>query len=114
MVTIAYAAALTQAPGAPPDTSGMSPGALGTLAVVGGLFWWFLKVQRDPLRRCGRCPKPKADGSYHRCRHCGGNPERLKTAAWVFLQLGIPVPRARRYTDRRARMAVPKDYTRDD
>jgi hypothetical protein len=114
MVTIAYAAALAQAPGPEPAPSGMSPAALGILLVVGALLWWFIKVQRDPLRKCGRCPAPKADGSYHRCRHCGGNPERLKTAAWWFLALGIPVPRARRYTDRRARMAVPKDYTRDD
>ena len=65
----------------PPADTGASPATLITLVVLGALGWWFVKLQLDPLRKCGRCPKPKADGSYHRCRHCGGKPERLKTSA---------------------------------
>lgn len=95
----------------PPGNGGSGLGALLLLGVC-VLAFYFVKVQLNPLIRCTECPKPKADGSYHRCRKCGGSPERLKTAAWVMMRLGIPVPRAR-HLDKKHPMAVPKDYRRE-
>lgn len=95
----------------PPDDSGSGVGYLLLLGVAVAAFY-FIKLQLNPLTRCTECPKPKADGSYHRCNKCGGSPERLKTPAWLMMQIGIPVPRAR-HLSKRHPMAVPKDYKRE-
>lgn len=81
----------------------MSGGTLITLAVLGWLAWRFLKVQANPFIRCKSCGgRPPGDdsGAYHRCWRCGGASERLKTAAWIMLKLGVPVPRARKSAKR--------------
>lgn len=93
----------------PPTHSGGSGTTLLVLILLGAVLWWFIGVQRDPLKRCGRCPRPNAQGHTHRCRWCGGRSERLTTAAWLLMGVGIPVPRAK-HANRRHPMAVPDDY----
>lgn len=101
---------LTQQPAA----HGGSGSGIGFLLIVaaGYLLFYFLKVQWRPLNRCTKCPRPDENGNTHRCRRCGGRSERLRTAAWWMLKLGIPVPRAR-LVDKQHPMAVPKDYRRE-
>jgi hypothetical protein len=63
------------------------------------LLWRFVKIQANPMTRCGACegrPPGDREGNYHRCWRCGGASERLRLGAWVMLKVGIPVPRARK------------------
>jgi hypothetical protein len=77
----------------------VSGGTLITLVVLGWLLWRFVKIQANPMTRCGACegrPPGDREGNYHRCWRCGGASERLRLGAWVMLKVGIPVPRARK------------------
>jgi hypothetical protein len=91
------------------QSSGGGTGGLILLA-LGALLWWFVKVQRDPLRLCQKCKgKPPGDGrgNFHHCRRCGGNARVLKPSAWALMKAGVPVPRAR--SSKQHPFRVPKD-----
>lgn len=81
----------------------------GTVILVAilSVLWFALAAQIDPFAKCGKCEgRPPGSGkNYHRCRRCGGVPERLRFGAWVQLKLGIPVPRAKK-ASKRHRMSL--------